>query len=490
MNVISGATAIGYGFNALGQYGPSSLTQQVFAQTFNDNKTYTDPNTNITYSVPDNVSVQSYSPMSGSTQVFSSQYDLQTYFSEQAGLSGSYGGFSGQISVAYSNALQEWGSVFYALTNAWVASWECQVISETTAELTSNFQSVFSGLPSAFNATTQDQFFEFFYTYGTHFVSGVGVGGYFCYYEAVNNSGSYSQTTVSANVSLEYNAVFATASGQSQTDWNQLGQSWVNNRIVTVSALGGSPESLEALNPTFGTNAQSAYNSWLSTIAKNPSEVQFYLTGWDVLCAPGSDQQTALQQALSAYMNLNIYVMASGSDGDGSGQIVAGGVIPPFQVWPTNPPSLQAGLQIAVIDSASLSPIFNKVYYISTQTGSALFTQVMSDLASVSPGTNQYCAVCLFNCPWYAPAPAFVSWLANYGITASAWLENYSNCGSGGPGFNYVALGAYPGTNVQESFSLIPDNAQAPAVNELNTNPYVNSANAVAAAKKAAAATA
>lgn len=475
MNPINGSSAVGYGFNALGTYGPASLTSQVFLQTFTAGQTYTDPNTGTTYSVPDNVVVVNYSPMSGGTRVYTSQYDLQEYLSVSGSISGSYGGFSGEIEASYSSALQEWGSCFYALTNAWIASWSLALKDISLANTTPAFQAIVNGLPSQFDPSKPEPFFEFFYQQGTHYVHDVGVGGYFCYYEAVNNSGSYTQQQVQASVSLEYDAVFASASAQSQADWQKLGQQWVNDRIVTVTAMGGTPASLNNLNPNFGTDAQSSYQAWLDSIARNPSAVQFNLRPWDNLLAPGSPKQIALQNALASYMNWNIYVRANADGmGSGSSEVAVLGSIEPPQVWPANPPARQSGIQITIVDSAALVVNFSKVYYFSDSNGSnapALFNQIMADMAGVQ-GNYQYCAIVLFNSPWGVPPDSrLIAWMNQFGITGSQWLANYYNCGGGGISYNYAGLGLYGSGHSEETCSICSQGV--PTINELNVNPFV-----------------
>lgn len=58
MNVIPGADIIGCGFNTLGRYDTSSVTSRLFITTTDNQRTFTYPPTAISYSVPDNVSVE------------------------------------------------------------------------------------------------------------------------------------------------------------------------------------------------------------------------------------------------------------------------------------------------------------------------------------------------------------------------------------------------------------------------------------------------
>ncbi len=479
MNEIVGGSILGYGFNALGPYDPSSLMSCVFTSSFSQGKTYTYQPTSTTYAVPDNGRVVPYTPVQGGTRVFQSQYDLQSYLATVADISASYGAFSGQVNASYESALEEWGSCYYALTNAWVTNWMVTLEEVDQSVLQPGFAKVLNSLPTTFSTTTQENFFRFFRQYGTHFVHSVAAGGYFSYYEAVENSGTYSFSQVQANVSLEYQAVFTDASGQSSVDWQSLGQSWVQNRIVTISALGGDAHTLNDVTPGFDTNVSTSYTSWINSIENNPSTVQYILRGWDELLPTNSPQQVALQQALHTYMNLNIYVSAlfDGNSSNGIPQVVTqGNVVLPTITWPEQPVSTSQGIELVLVDNTTYEPTYSAVYYFdgdSQQGGQALFDQLISDLNSYAEPNNQWCCCSAFNYPWLPmpPDPRLILWLNQFGISGQKWIDNYGNCGGGQMSFNYVALGLWAGLNVSESFSF---NSQGVTnINELNINPYL-----------------
>lgn len=487
MKPINGCSAIGYGFDALKPYGPGALKYQVFTQTYTQGKQYKG------FDVPDNIAVQDWSPERGGTQVFQSQYSLQEYLSIMAGVEGSYCGFSGQIDVSYSSALSEWGSCFYALTNAFVTNWMLTIMSASQAQLTpppsSDFLTELNNLPAEFDLSNPTPFFEFFHKWGTHYVSGVGVGGYFCYYEGVINNGSYSVQEVQANAELEYNAVFVDAGVSSQADWQRLTANWAGSRQVSIMALGGSdPQTLSNLDPIYGTSAASSYQNWLKSVQDDPSEAQFFLRGWDDLFASGSPQQQALQDALQSYLNYGLYVSATISDiaplannqetrATANTVVLGNAVIP--AVWPPQPTWRQSGIQVVVIDNQSMAETFAGLYYFSDPNGDnwqQLYNQLMNDLESV-PFIGQWCCCAVFNYPFtIVPDERFIQWLNQFGITATTWLNNYANC-TLATAFNYVAIGLGGSKYVRESGSLgFPFSGTGPApplVNEAGVNPFL-----------------
>jgi hypothetical protein len=474
MNTINGGSAIGYGFNALGTYDPSSLMSQVFTQTFNLKKTYTS-SSNITYAVPDNVNVIDYTPKSGGTRVFTTQYDLQTYLSVSADLKASYGAFSGQVSASYSSAVQEWGSCFYALTDGWDGEWTLVIQAVDQSQITPEFAAALNQLPTAFDPSAPDAFFEFFYEYGSHYVHSVGVGGYYSYYEGVANNGSYSQQQVQANVALEYKAVFVDASAQSSADWQQLGQSWSTNRQVTIEAQGGDASVLTDLSPVFDTSAASSFKNWLGSVGKNPAPIQYFLHEWTELLPANSPRQIAVQQATKAYLNYNIYVNATmRTDGSGSAAINVLGHNLQLNVWPPNPTYSVSGIAIALVNQHTLQATLRSVYYFSDAAGSnatALYNQLLSDIGAANID-NSWLALAAFNYPWgIAPDSRLSNWLQNFGINDKVWIDNYYNCGMGGAGYNFVAVGDFTADYSDQSFSI--GYSTAIQINEVNVNPFL-----------------
>jgi hypothetical protein len=459
MNEIPGSTALGYGFNALGPYDPSSLMSQAFTQTFAKNNTYTYPDTQIAYKVPDNANVIPYSPETGRTQVFQSQYEMQEYLSVAADIEASYGAFSGQVQASYSAALEEWGSIFYGLTDAWVGTWMVVLADVSQTALDPKFAQVLNNLPAACDRSTLDTFFAFFQQYGTHFVHSVGVGGYFFYYQGIENSGSKSLQQVQVDATLEYNAVYVDASVKSQTDWSKLGEQWVSNRIVSISALGGTAKTLDDVTPVFGTNEAASFTNWVNSIAGNPSPVQYILHGWDELLSTGSPQQTALKQALETYMNYSIYVNAVYNGYAGRSQVtVAGNDVVPAESWPANPTSTAQGIEIVLIDNIPELPVtYSAVYYHDADRTDpqGFFDRIIQDLENYADPDEQWCSISIFNFPWGIPPDArLLAWLQKFGISGEKWRQNYYNCADGQASFNYIAVGLVGRRTGQELASL------------------------------------
>jgi hypothetical protein len=447
MNEVIGSSAVGYGFDATGEYGPQSLKNRVFKKTFSQGKTFTYPPVGgPTYSVPDNMDVTTFSGLNGSTQAFQSQYDLQKYLALSAGISGSYNAFSGEISAAFTSAQEEWGSIAYVVTNAGAGFWTVTLANNDRSTLETSFIDVLDALPSTFDYTTLNTFFAFFKSFGTHYVSGVSAGGFFSYYQGVQNTGSTSLVTIKANCQLEYNAVFLDVAAKAQADWAQLGQQWTNSRTTTVSVTGGSAQSISDISPVYGTNDASGFSAWLGSIEANPSTINFNLTEWASLLPVGSDRQTAMLQALRAYMNYGIYLAVEYNGySDITNLIVGGQQVLPKESWPQNPASTAQGIQIVLVDNVAALPVtYSAVYYINADGSNAsqLFDQMMSDLKQYAFTNAQWCCLTVFNFPWgVVPDPRLLTWLEQFGVSGATWTDNYYNCGGGQASYSYIALG-------------------------------------------------
>src|SRR5215470_9021945 len=98
MNIIPGASDLGWGFNIFGQYSTKSLKSQLF-EFRGDSTVWKDPINGVEYIVPANVSPTPVEDNSAGGQAFSTRMEAQEFFAAEAGLEASYvtefGAFSG-----------------------------------------------------------------------------------------------------------------------------------------------------------------------------------------------------------------------------------------------------------------------------------------------------------------------------------------------------------------------------------------------------------
>jgi hypothetical protein len=497
MHIILGADILGFGFNILGEYNTSSITSQLFTHKNTNASQYTYSPTSITYQVPDNISVNTTTQTTGGTQVFNTRQQFQNNFAAKAGLSGSYGGFSGEFNLAYSQTFNTDSSYYYGLSEANFTGWELLLTSQSAEWMSDDFTEdpIVENLSPTFTPENREQFFEMFRKFGTHFISQVTLGGSLSYYVAVEQSFSSNEQEIQANLQLEYKAVFVSAKASAEAEWSQLGQSWANSRIVKVNAVGGDTNVLNALGPGYGDSDSSIFTSWSTAVMQNPGVILFKLTPLSQLFS--GDAANAVAEALEAYTNGAIVVNANadltpdhgqgGGDYTTSSSIIANGTViipnPPVPVpqpmilnnggWDYVTPI--GGFQIALFDANTIDVIMSQIYYqdnTNLQTEQHVYTDIMRDIHAVRE-KNYICAVSAFAIDLLNyPSTDFATWLTTCGAGLAGWKQYIGMSGTVGLA-SYACIGKQgllSGTAI-ESFAMSPTWLYSP----INRNPDIYS---------------
>jgi hypothetical protein len=480
MSEIPGVGVLGYGFDALGSYDVSSVTQEIFTHQTMDAEDWEYQPSGITYQVPDNTSIIPFTTTSGSGQVFSTQQQYQGYLAAKAGISGSYGGFSGAFNFAYSQTLNTQRSWYYGLYEAEYTGWKLGLADQSASWVSSDFAEDpdVEVLPTTFTPANEDLFFAVFRKFGTHFVAQVTLGGALTYYVAVQRSYSSDEQKVEANVSLEYKAVFMSTKATAEAEWQQLGQTWASSRLVKVDAVGGSAAALNALDPGYGDSDSTEVSSWAQDVMSNPNVTDFELRPLSLLFS--GDRATAVDQAIEAYLNGAVLVYANSdytpSRGPGgsnfttsSGIVVNGTPMRPDPAVPQPTPTIYggnvvcpiAGYQIALLDPSDMTPILSHIYYQEWDpwvNEPKVYDAIMADLDQVSAtGYLAFVAGFAIDLMNY-PSTGFAQWLGTVGASLSGWRQYISFTGSPGQA-SYVCLGKQgwlPGRAV-EGFAATPN---------------------------------
>lgn len=475
---IPGASVIGCGFNILGTYSTNSVLNQIISQGDPNSSTY--QYAGNTYSVPQNVDPVDYSHKLGSVYLYNTQEQFQGHYAQKSGISASYGAFSGQFNLAYSNSENTDVSTYYGIYESDLTTWELKVKQTSANWLTPEFVNDpdVQALPTTFTPDNQELFYAVFRKWGTHYVSQAVLGGSLDYYLAVLTSYSSSQTQVKANIELEYKAVFTSSKATSEVQWHMLGQDWANSRTVIVEAIGGDASPLQALSPTYGDCDSDIFTSWLDSVAANPSVIEFTLRPISLLFSGA--QASAVQDALFAYANGAIVAWGASDYTPGTGP--AGGNITTSWginvnglITAPNPPVVQpppdvlapgevvpiGGYQIALLDPKSYAPLMSHLYYQSYLPDSfepdpAIYDAMMADINTIPP--NTYVAVVVgfaIDLRNY-PSQSFSQWLLSVGADMTGWHKFIGYTFKGGLS-NYVVVGRQglvPGTAVENFKSV------------------------------------
>jgi hypothetical protein len=452
--VIPGAAELGYGFDITGAYSVSSKTLQIFVET--QGVTEWTP-TAVAYEVPNYANVSDVTGTSGQTYVFKSKQDFAQHFAQSSSVDVSAGAFSGEFSLAYSRNYDTSKSYYYCMVEALYDAWSLHLRNTGAGELNPDFLSAVQALPPQFDSESRHYYFDFLSKWGTHYISGVTVGGAFRYYLAVDKSYVGTEEKTEVNVKAEYKAVFVSASAESKTEWGTLTKNWTESRTVSLVTEGGDTSSLAALQPDYGDSDSTAFSSWQKSVMQNPAVTNFVLKPLWELVDP--DLQGALKFAIAAYSNETVSLLARYRIGykgrppalNSCSFAVADQIISPSPNPAPPPPVILAGerfnncalpassVYVGLYDPASGETLHSRIYYIPRPSTYEMWMkpppenqipwdQIWADLKHGTVSQPGFIAVMICNglIAWSELPPAdMANWLGQLGATLDPWRQVY-----------------------------------------------------------------
>ena len=271
-----------------------------------------DPDTGETFAVPADVSVTGLWTSNASTETFLSYNAVSSYFSGQAGASGTDGLFSGSAEANFAVSDQSSASYFYGLcetlTQRWSLNLDNAILFNPTktngSSLDATFSAAANALPSAFDPTDSSvvqQFQSFFTDYGTHIVGTVYVGSRSRLSVAIQRSSNIT----TANASLDIKAEYTVDTGTLGTQAKYQDSNYLSNRTTRFFTIGGDPTlaAIAGSDPAGSADngTTTNYLNWLASTGANPATIQVNLIAMWQLGAFSASQQAALQQAFNYF---------------------------------------------------------------------------------------------------------------------------------------------------------------------------------------------
>ncbi|MFW0757732.1 MAC/perforin domain-containing protein [Pseudomonas sp. H11T01] len=314
-NLIPGASALGFGVNIATSSGPSSVTTSIVSIDEANGAIVTIGANN--FWLPNNVTLGTVPTPASKIKVslYASRTDYMEQMSASADVSVSAWGFSSEFDADFSSLSEGDQISNYGTIEDCVELWGLSLKSLQGLELVPEFKQELAQLPPKFDLSTQQHFFDFFNKYGTHIVSSAEVGGNLQYAVTVLSASTFDEADAKANLSLEYDAVFADASLKAQAAWKQINTSWFSSRNAELSAIGGSPgvlsKAIPPNNPDDPVNYNDLVTSWADSLSL-PENIK--LTGRQLTAisnvAPVA-QFHVLNQALQVYLNGSVSAHSS-----------------------------------------------------------------------------------------------------------------------------------------------------------------------------------
>lgn len=290
-NVLPGVEAIGAGYNPFLRYASAdSITVQIFDW-------YKAPSKEVTvagqtYGVPEVVDVQAQSNYTYNDATGNSINSYQTSLATSVNISGSYNYFSGSLNVEYSTqSLTQSENAFSRIQQS-VTLWSLRL--PTGADLRSllreDFRSYLDALPCTDEAAQ-----DLFDRYGSHFLTGIVMGGRAVLSSATNKLQVDRSYSLSETAKASYQSLTGQLSAEESVKYEQSVSSFDFNSESTQSVIGGT-------DPASAFDGKEGFDAWKASVAEAPDFIDFVSTipmaeMWR-LCA--TDEQAAF---LENYFN-------------------------------------------------------------------------------------------------------------------------------------------------------------------------------------------
>ena len=317
-------------------------------------------------------------------------------------------------------------------------------------------------------------FFDFFDAYGTHFVSEVKVGGSLRYYSAIFSNQNYTQSQLQLNISTEFEATFIDGEVDSKNAWASLGETWAENRSVTLDVAGGDPSILSEIALGFGAADSGAFKEWATSVAKNPSEVIYILTSINNVFDVTDPRNESVNQALNVYLNSKISVQAdvtykSGNDDKNTNYSTSSRIyiqgsyaVPTTDKKPSAPinfPLPIGGIQLALWDVEKRDYLLSKTYYLPMDymNNDPFYKEIYDDVSQFI-NSKYVIGIAFFGFNAHAFPPSQVSgWLRDCGIKLHDWQQyiNSKNVNFSILSFSFVGAYNIPSFIPQQDFLLL-----------------------------------
>lgn len=418
---------LGLGFDILGAYSADSTTRPIVTLPGGPTKTAT--YSGQTYEVPKGVRTYAGSgnwALAGGATVFESEQEVQHHLAVTAGVKGSYGGFSGGLSVLFGSDSSVKESKWYALVEGTVERFTMQLETLTTLspifEQDADVKKMLATAATGFDETQPKDFFRVFERFGTHVVSRATVGARIDYAATVDKTVSNDKTVIETKLDAEYEAVISDTNGSAKVaaDWSKAGDTWAKSRRVRIGLTGGDESNmLTTLDPSFADNYHDQFDAWGKTINQSPKMMRFQLTRLSDLFT--GQVRDSIGSALDAYTDYGILVKADRASKRNSAFIqVAGKNIA------TDPnPQGDWGAQLVVLDPATLIPVLNRTVIHPTQ-GTAKDWDPVFDGINALP-SDYICVLAVFGWAIQDFPPAHLAgWLEGSGASLKEWSNHRS----------------------------------------------------------------
>lgn len=322
------ANSLGRGFDIFGAYNMDSLIPN---RIFDWNKTGTYETGTFLGAkrvLPKIVSLTPQTETNSLDITATSRSEVQSKLATHAGVEASYGPFSGEFKLNFSQEAENSTQYFYALKKSFISLGYVNLDSNDTTYLSDSFNRRVAALPDAVNAGTLAQFADFFQDYGFYYVDRLSIGGELNLAISVATESNLSKRDMSSSMELMYKSIF---SGSLKVDvsFQQTWKTFSEKSNVRVRALGGKADLADSLahidpkSPDSGTADR--LSQWTSSLEYVPAVTNMHYSGIWKLCG---SKRSAVEQAVRAFGVTIMPKLSLTSSPKGPSLMIAGKSIP------------------------------------------------------------------------------------------------------------------------------------------------------------------
>ncbi|MEU9079949.1 MAC/perforin domain-containing protein [Kitasatospora sp. NPDC048538] len=358
---LSQAKAIGQGFNVYGTYDAYGLTRPLANPA--KAQTHTFVLNGNEYQVPDYVEGVESHDSEILKIVGEDREDIQEQISAHAGLSASYGAFSGEVKADFDFSRKSSTESYYCY---WRQALRMALLETNPdaakAALSDDFVRDVEKLPAGFTEATRSTFYTFFARYGPFYVRSATLGGRLTLCNQVAKSEHLTSITLKAALSAHFNKV-ATGSVDAAMEASATWKAYRQESVASIRCMGGDQvliSKLGGLDPwTGGKESAELVSQWTESLAVQPALFDFKLAGiWELVDDP--DRAQAVQDAWQGYSRVMRPSARIGSwsrelhwpDVDRSRPRPPVVVVNGTAVEPDAPPDSPAGVQLVVLSGS------------------------------------------------------------------------------------------------------------------------------------------
>ncbi|KAL9984080.1 hypothetical protein ACROYT_G006336 [Oculina patagonica] len=271
-NMIDGGAFMGVGFDGRGKYSPESRKISIVQRNCANKATYDG------LDVPDTMNVHGIYDTSASLMTFESREEYKKMLQQEAGVSGSYFGFSAGVKEAWGESTASSSQKYMAVMDIDVDRYEIFMDEVKPQDLSMSFLREFMSLPTSyFSAGGPLKYQNFLQRWGTHFIKSAKFGGQLEIRKTMDAQEAKSKKEFEVQMEMEYKTLFASVGAKASAKEGESSRKQSKTTSTSVVAHGGSQDIASILSDVYSPTFKTEFKEWLKTIPTYPKAFQFQM---------------------------------------------------------------------------------------------------------------------------------------------------------------------------------------------------------------------